>query len=116
MCPPVEACEHPADQAFRVTFPGPFQHHDVVVNGWRVPFLEAQLSGEDRIVVTLDRRFSVQMGTEEAERMLPFIANAVAVALGYGSHPRAESEPPLERVPYPRPVRMTEIAGMGDPA
>ncbi len=23
----------------RVSFPGPFKHHDVVVNGWRVPFL-----------------------------------------------------------------------------
>jgi hypothetical protein len=32
---------------FRVSFPGPFAQHDVVVDGWRVPLVHAQVHGED---------------------------------------------------------------------
>lgn len=93
---------------WRVNFPGPFEHHDVVVDGWRVPFLQAHLAGEDRVLVVLDRRLSVELSSDEAERVLPFVADAVAVALGYGAHPRGEARE-LPRAPYPRPERVSDV-------
>ena len=98
------------DSAFRVSFPGPFEHHDVVVEGWRVPFLQAHLEGEDRIVLVLDRRLGVDLSTQEAERVIPFVADAIAVALGYGAHPRGDSAPRPERAPYPRPERIVGVS------
>lgn len=93
-----------------VTFPGPFEHYDVVVEGWRVPFLQAHLQGEERVMLVLDRRLGVTLSTDEAERLVPFLADAISVALGYGAHPREDATPPLERAPYPRPERVVSIA------
>lgn len=101
------------EQGFRVSFPGPFKHHDVVVEGWRVPFLEAHPNEEDRITLTLDRRLGIDLTTDEAERLTPFIADAIAVALGYGAHPRGEMPLP-ERRPYPSPRRSREVAAVRD--
>src|SRR4051812_44116467 len=100
-----------ADQpaTFRVTFPGPFEHHDVVVDGWRVPLLHAELVDGDRVLLVVDQRIAMEFTTDEAERVVPFVADAVAVALGYGAHPRADAEPPLQRLPYPRPMRTTGL-------
>src|SRR5688500_3010861 len=89
----------------RVSFIGPFEHHDVVVDGWRVPLLQAFPQGEDEVSLVLDRRIAVTLkGTDEIERVLPFIADTIAVALGYGSHPRQDTERPLQWQPlHPRP-------------
>jgi hypothetical protein len=96
---------------FRVNFVGPFQHHDVVVNGWRVPFLRAHLrEDEDQVRVVIDRRLGIDLSTDEAERFLPFLANAIAVALGYGAHPRPDTPRPLKRAPYPRPERVVDVS------
>lgn len=95
---------------FRVNFPGPFSHHDVVVDGWRVPFLHAQLGGEERVLLVLDGRLGVDLSSQEAERLVPFLADAIAVALGYGAHPRGDTPRPLERAPYPRPERVVEVS------
>jgi hypothetical protein len=100
--------------AFRVSFPGPYTQHDVVVDGWRVPFLQAELVGEDRVQLVLDQRFAMELDSAEAEKLIPFLADAVAVALGFGSHPRADTEPPLERLPYPRPIRVSALVGPAD--
>ncbi|MGZ4688183.1 MAG: hypothetical protein ACXVJW_03925 [Acidimicrobiia bacterium] len=70
-----------------VDFPGPFEHHDVVVNGWRIPFLEATPLNGGRIALSLDRRTSIDMTVEEADRLLPFIADCIAVSMGYTAHP-----------------------------
>lgn len=104
----------PADRPmFRVSFPGPFAHHDVVVNGWRVPFLTSHLGSDDRVTVVIDRRLGLELSTDEAERLLPFVADAIAVALGYGAHPDADTPRPLARAPYPRPERVIEILPAG---
>jgi hypothetical protein len=92
-----------------VTFPGPFTHHDVVVNGWRVPFLQAQMRGEDRVLLVIDRRLGAEFSIQEAERIVPFVADAMAVALGYGAHPDDDTPRPLERSPFPRPERVVGI-------
>jgi hypothetical protein len=91
---------------FDVSFPGPFTRHEVVVSGWSVPFLTAQPTGanDENVMLILDQRIAVTVSVEEAERFVPFLADAVAVALGYTSHPRADEEP--IRNPQPRPVRM----------
>src|SRR5882757_3766068 len=104
-----ECNEAPGD--FRVTFPGPFGRHDVVVEGWRVPFLEAQPQEEDRITVTLDRRLGINLTADEAERLLPFVADAISVALGYGAHPRGDMQLPDQR-PYPIPRRSHDVVAI----
>ncbi len=96
---------------FRVTFPGPFRHHDVVVDGWKVPLLEAHMSGEDRVSLVIDHRLAEEFSVVEAERVVPFVADAIAVALGYGAHPNADTPRPLERAPFPRPERVVDLAG-----
>lgn len=99
-------------EGFAVAFPGPFEHHDVVVHGWRVPFLQAHLKGEDRVALVLDRRLGLELSAAEAERVVPFLADAIAVAMGYGSHPRGEQPTPLQQAPYPRPERVVDIASL----
>jgi hypothetical protein len=103
----------PLEQGFRVNFPGPFQHHDVVVEGWRVPFLQAHMAGEDRVSLVIDRRLSTELSVDEAERFIPFLADAISVALGYGAHPRGDMPLP-ERTPHPSPRRVHEIVARQD--
>lgn len=98
------------DATFRVTFPGPFQHHDVIVDGWRVPFLQAHMSGEDRVALVIDRRLATELSLDEAERFVPFVADAIAVALGYGAHPDGDTPKPPPRAPYPRPEPVMGLA------
>jgi hypothetical protein len=70
-----------------LSFPGPFEHHEVVVAGRSVPFLQADPVDGGQIDLTLDRRFGLMLTVEEAERFVPFLAHAIAVALGYTAHP-----------------------------
>ncbi len=104
----VEPADGPADP-FQVSFPGPFQHHEVVVQGWSVPFLKASLRGEDGVRLILDDRLGVELSIDEAERLIPFLADSIAVALGYGAHPREQDSSPWERAPYPRPQRVVTV-------
>ena len=97
---------------FRVSFPGPFSQHEVIVDGWKVPFLHAHPGGEhdENVMLVLDNRIALTLSVEEAERILPFLADSIAVALGYTSHPSEDAEQPLIKQPQPRPVRMTALA------
>ena len=95
--------------SFRVSFPGPFKHHDVVVNGWRVPYVQAHMAAEDRVMLVIDRRLAATFSIEEAERFVPFLADAIAVAMGYGAHPDDSTPRPLPRAPYPRPERVVDL-------
>jgi hypothetical protein len=95
-----------------VGFPGPFSHHDVVVNGWKVPLVHAHPCGEhdESVMLVLDNRLAETFTVEEAERFVPFLADAIAIALGYTAHPRGEEE--FERKPQPRPVRVNGIVAV----
>lgn len=97
---------------FRVSFPGPFTHHEVVVDGWAVPFLHAHPGGDhdENVMLVLDGRLAATFSVEEAERFVPFLADAISIALGYTAHPRADEEP--NRDPQPRPVRMHGIGAV----
>ena len=46
------------------------------------------------------------------EIVLPFLADAIAIALGYTSHPNEDAEQPLVKQPQPRPVRIHGIAAV----
>jgi hypothetical protein len=92
-----------------VTFSGPREHHDVVVNGWQVPFLEAHMQGEDRVLLVIDQRLGAEFSVAEAEQVIPFVADAISVALGFGAHPGASVETLPVRLPPFRPRRMTGL-------
>jgi hypothetical protein len=95
---------------FRVTLPGPFEYHDVVVDGRSVPLLRAHpKKSEDAIRLILDGRRSVELSIAEAERLIPFLADAIAMALGYGAHPRSPMERLPERTPHMTPRRAVEV-------
>jgi hypothetical protein len=99
-----------------VTFPGPFEHHAVAVNGWEVPLVQAHPQGEDRILLVLDGRLGAEFSVEEAERIVPFVADAISVALGYGCHPREGSTELPSVMPHIRPRRLTALAVVEGPA
>ena len=80
---------------------GPFEHHDVVVEGREVPYLRATPLDRGMLDLTLDRRFGLVVTAEEAERFIPFLAHAIAVASGYTSHPTVGDDP-NPRHPFPR--------------
>jgi hypothetical protein len=82
-----------------VDFIGPFESHDVVVCGRQVPFLRAHPQDGGHVHLNLDRRLGLTLTVAEAERFVPFLADAIAVAMGYTSHPR-EGEP-NPRHPFP---------------
>ena len=63
-----------------------------------VPFLTATPSDGGVVRLHLDRRFAVDLNAEEAERLVPFLAECFAVALGRTCHPCPE-------VPEPPPVQ-----------
>lgn len=85
-----------------VSYPGPFQRHDVVVHGHAVPFLTATPMDGGVVRLHLDRRFAVDLSPAEAERVVPFLAECFAVALGQTCHPCPEvPDPPLIRAAVP---------------
>jgi hypothetical protein len=96
-------------ERFRVQFPGPFNQHDVVVDGWKVPLLHAHPTGanDNEIMLVIDHRLAETFTVAEAERFVPFLADAIAVALGYTCHPNGDEEPNWN--PQPRPVRTNAI-------
>jgi hypothetical protein len=93
----------------RVTFPGPITSHLVVVDGWSVPFLEANFRGEEGVQLLLDGRIGIDLGTNEAERLIPFLADAIAVALGYGAHPRGDGPELPPKLPHRAPRRVVQV-------
>jgi hypothetical protein len=85
-----------------VSYVGPFEHHDVVVRGCAVPFLRATPLDGGQVHLNLDRRLGLTLSAGEAERVIPFVADVIAVAMGYTCHPDAERDGPNRRHPFPR--------------
>lgn len=81
-----------------VDFVGPFEHWDVIVNGHAVPFLTATPLSDGSVRIHLDRRFGLDLTSAQALEVVPFLADAIAVALGLTCHPCPEApEPPPRR-------------------
>jgi hypothetical protein len=72
-----------------VEYHGPFVgRSDVVIDGWKVPFLDGRELDGGQISFVLDQRLAFQFEVAIADEVARFVADAIAVALGYGSHPR----------------------------
>ena len=103
------------EDSLRVQFPGPAQQHEVVVDGWRVPLLHACLHDGGQITLVLDNRFGLELDADDAEGVVPFVANAIAVALGYNAHPSASDDVLPTPTPHPKPQRVVMVAGVDGP-
>lgn len=79
---------------------GPFQSHRVIVDGRQVPFLEAAPVNGGKISLLLDQRYSVDISVADADALIPWIADAIAIAMGYTCHPRPGKEP-VRASPFP---------------
>ena len=78
------------EEAFEthVEYVGPFEGWQVVVDGWcRVSLLEAHPLEGGGVSLILDSRFGLELSVADAERFLPFLAHAVAIASGFACHP-----------------------------
>jgi hypothetical protein len=85
-------------------FVGPFETHRVLLYGRRVPHLDAAPMNGGMVHITLDERYGLDLTVEEAERVVPFIADCIAVAAGYSCHPRQGEQP------YPLPLFPQEFS------
>lgn len=72
---------------------GPFDTYRVVVGGRQVPYLDATPMNGGIISLTLDNRFSLDVPVADAGHVIPFIADCIAVAMGYTCHPSTGEEP-----------------------
>lgn len=83
---------------------GPFSDKVVTVDGRRVPFLTAHhMAGT--VSLTLDRRYGLDLPVDLADAVIDFIAQAIAIGMGYSCFPRDEDEP----IPYNHFGRLLEI-------
>jgi hypothetical protein len=90
-----------------VEFIGPFEKWSVVEDGWEVPYLEALPLPGGNVSLTLDRRYGLDLTVAEADRFIPFLAQAIAVASGYACHPTKDQEP--VQLPMSRPRRLLNL-------
>jgi hypothetical protein len=94
-------------------FIGPFEYHAVTVQGRRVPHLTASFRPGGLVSLTLDDRFGVDVSVAQAQTLIPFIADCIAVGMGYSGFPR-DDEGCSETTPRPPFPRMTELRERGD--
>jgi hypothetical protein len=92
-----------ARQPSGLDFPGPFSCHDVVLHDHQVPFLQAAPT-PDGVRLILDSRSAIDLTMPEAERVIPFMADAIAVALGYTCHPNPNCPEPKQTRPFKKMV------------
>src|SRR5437868_6526506 len=77
----------------RYEITGPIDVRHVLVAGRQVPFLQAIPANGGVIHLILDERYALDVSVADAEAFIPWIADAIAVAMGYNCHPRAGTEP-----------------------
>jgi hypothetical protein len=61
------------------------------------------------IYLSLDNRYGLDLTVAEAEQVVPFLADAIAIALGYTCHPGADWNGHRQRNPF---VGMHEIVAV----
>ena len=91
-----------ADGAEAFELVGPFEEWRVVLEGREVPFLTAWPANGGVIHLTLDRRYGLDVAVADAERLIPFLADCIAVGMGYACHQRADQDEPIRLPPFPR--------------
>jgi hypothetical protein len=100
------------DYTSGVQLVGPFQYHAVTVDGWRVPFLTAQPGNGGIVWLTVDDTRVLDIPVADFDRTVEFVADCIAVALGYTAHPSPHRDE--EGLPNPNPRspwrRMRQVA------
>lgn len=81
---------------------GPFERWDVVVDGRLVPYLQATPEPGGVVHLTLDGRFGLVVEVADLDRTARFVADCIAVGMGYTCHPPAEWDEPIRNPPFPR--------------
>ena len=99
----------------RVEFIGPFEHHEVVVNGWSVPLLHARPHEDGSVDLVLDRRISLSVREKDVIQVTAFLADAIAVAQGLACHPAMTETGPSTMSPrYRSPLEPRRVVMIGD--
>lgn len=63
-----------------VEFVGPFNHHDVIVDGRRVPHITAEPRDGGKVLLVCDRARGIELPVGVAEEVASFVAFAIEVA------------------------------------
>lgn len=89
---------------------GPFRKHYVQVNGHQVPHLEAwrEQGTPGKVWLSVGSRM-LDIPEAEADRTIEFLADAIAWAMGYTAHPRADMDAPIRRTPFPKMVAIDSV-------
>ncbi len=97
------------DLALNVQYADMIESRRVVVSGWEIPGLRADVDIEKEVVYLHYGHATVELPHRYADRIVWFVANAVTVAQGFGGLP-LDNSLPLTRVSstQPRPVHMME--------
>lgn len=64
---------------------GPFEEHRVVVDGLQVPHLTATPMPGGKVNLLLDSRLGLDVEVVDLEAVTRFVADAVAIGMGYAS-------------------------------
>lgn len=107
---------------------GPFQERRLVINGWRVPMMEAVECDGGTFNLIIDNRLALHVDAVHFDRVAQFVADVIGVCFGYGAHPNSDEwyadaglDNPFEdraqafrNVPHPvlAPSRVMEITGV----
>ncbi len=85
-----------------VEYVGPFQEWEVVVDGRRVPYLSAIPLKGGQVRLVLDDRIGLDLDVKTAECVVPWIADVIALAMGYTCHSRLHHKRLRKAAPFPR--------------
>lgn len=84
----------------RIEYDGPYEEWRVVMDGRRVPFLNGRKDKDGAVHLMLDHRFGLTIPPDHAASTVWFIAQAIAVGLGYACHQTGDMEKPIPRTPF----------------
>lgn len=106
-------------QSDGVELVGPFERHELVVDGWSVPLIEAHELDGGQVSFIVDHRFGFLVSAGDFEQVAHLLANAIAVAVGFSCHPRGDDPDEVSRLekhmhihPVLRPRRMIGIGSV----
>jgi hypothetical protein len=93
-----------------VEYVGPFKRWDVVVDGRKVPYLQGRPCNGGRVDLGLDHRYGLILDVATADRVVPFLADAIAIAMGLTCHPRLGWDGPEPLPPFPRATALGDFS------
>jgi hypothetical protein len=98
---------------------GPFQHRELHIDGWCVPFVNVIEVDGGRVHFTMDRRLGFNVSAADFEQAARLLATGMALALGMPCWPDGDFASDEERerfmghVPFMlRPRRVVAIEGV----